>query len=282
MSGLDIGSPDVVVLELKSDTRCIVHLFGATVVSWIRKGEECIFLSSKAKFDNKSAIRGGIPIVFPCFGPWAHGPQHGFARNSLWTLTTPPTKCEDGTMSATFSLADNEITRQMWDYKFKLHYNVVLSDDSLKTSLTVENTDSRPFTFTCLLHTYLRTQDLSNTFITNLKGCTYADKTKDGTLTLEDRDLVPIDRFIDYTYANTGEKHTVKGVTNNASILLKKENFPDLVVWNPWKEKASQMSDLSGYENMVCVEPGYVNNAYMIGASEKFTATQILTVVPNA
>ena len=28
------------------------------------------------------AIRGGIPVCFPQFGPWELGPQHGFARDS--------------------------------------------------------------------------------------------------------------------------------------------------------------------------------------------------------
>ena len=28
------------------------------------------------------AIRGGVPVCFPQFGPWEFGPQHGFARDS--------------------------------------------------------------------------------------------------------------------------------------------------------------------------------------------------------
>ena len=36
--------------------------------------------------DGSKAIRGGIPVVFPNFGPWKLGPQHGFARISQWTV----------------------------------------------------------------------------------------------------------------------------------------------------------------------------------------------------
>ena len=64
-------------------------------------------------FNNKKAIRGGIPVVFrefipvilnckyhfafliiiiACFGPWELGPQHGFARISKWNCSKPPTK----------------------------------------------------------------------------------------------------------------------------------------------------------------------------------------------
>lgn len=38
--------------------------------------------SSKAFFKPGKAIRGGVPVVFPQFGPGAL-PQHGFARNNL-------------------------------------------------------------------------------------------------------------------------------------------------------------------------------------------------------
>ena len=39
-----------------------------------------------AKLDGSKAIRGGIPVVFPNFGPWKLGPQHGFARISTWDV----------------------------------------------------------------------------------------------------------------------------------------------------------------------------------------------------
>jgi glucose-6-phosphate 1-epimerase len=52
---------------------------------------ERLFVSSKAILDGSKAVRGGIPVVFPCFGPPEHPdhsklPQHGFARNELWAF----------------------------------------------------------------------------------------------------------------------------------------------------------------------------------------------------
>jgi glucose-6-phosphate 1-epimerase len=73
-------------------------LFGATVISWKATeksgpGEpiERLFVSSKAALDGSKAVRGGIPVVFPCFGPPEHPdhsklPQHGFARNEFWAF----------------------------------------------------------------------------------------------------------------------------------------------------------------------------------------------------
>ena len=50
------------------------------------KGQELIFVSPKAVRDGTKAIRGGIPICWPSFGPWSEGPQHGFARTSRWEV----------------------------------------------------------------------------------------------------------------------------------------------------------------------------------------------------
>ena len=74
-----------------ADTSCELYLFGATLTSWQVKGQELIFVATKAKLDGSKAIRGGIPICFPAFGPWSFGPQHGFARNSKeWKVAQQP------------------------------------------------------------------------------------------------------------------------------------------------------------------------------------------------
>ena len=66
----------------KENASLTVVPFGATIISWIVEGQEKIFVSKKAIMDGSKAIRGGVPVCFPNFGPWSNGPQHGFARNS--------------------------------------------------------------------------------------------------------------------------------------------------------------------------------------------------------
>jgi len=65
-------------------------LYGATIVSW-RSTDilERLFVSSKASLDGSKPVRGGIPVVFPCFGAPVHPEhlklkQHGFARSEAW------------------------------------------------------------------------------------------------------------------------------------------------------------------------------------------------------
>lgn len=46
---------------------------------------------------------------------------------------------EDGVTSAVFGLEDNESTRKMWNYSFKLLYEVTVGKHHLKTTITAEN-----------------------------------------------------------------------------------------------------------------------------------------------
>src|SRR5689334_3995514 len=67
-----------------------MYLHGAHVTSWRPVGsEEILFLSSKSRWEDGQAIRGGIPICFPWFRGKAddpHAPAHGFARTRAWQL----------------------------------------------------------------------------------------------------------------------------------------------------------------------------------------------------
>lgn len=72
--------------------------------------------SKLAVFDGKKAIRGGIPFVFPQFGPWSFGPNHGFARIVRWTLERGPERLPNGDVEAVLSLMDTDFTRSMWNY----------------------------------------------------------------------------------------------------------------------------------------------------------------------
>ena len=42
-----------------------VLLYGATVVSWKDKGGEKLWVSKGADLNGGSAVRGGVPLVFP-------------------------------------------------------------------------------------------------------------------------------------------------------------------------------------------------------------------------
>ncbi|CAG5121007.1 unnamed protein product, partial [Candidula unifasciata] len=232
-----------------------------------------------AVFDNKKAIRGGVPVVFPNFGPWPLGPQHGFARIKRWTSAIPPTKDHNGDVIAILVLQDDEETRAMWNYKFKLVYTVTLTATSLSATLVVHNTDKKALGFTCLLHTYLRVADIRTTSVTGLQGLVYSDKLAGGKESRENSEHVTVNECCDRVYKDAPKTlYVTSGPEPARTFEVTTFNFPDIVLWNPWQEKAKEMADFDdeGYKEMICVEPGKVSNPVTLEAGQQFECSQTL------
>jgi glucose-6-phosphate 1-epimerase len=58
-----------------------IYLLGAHVAGFQKNGEPpLLFMSEASQFVVGKPIRGGVPIVFPWFGPREGRALHGFAR----------------------------------------------------------------------------------------------------------------------------------------------------------------------------------------------------------
>jgi len=256
---------------------CRVHLFGATITSWKVEDEDIIFVSPKAVFDGKKAIRGGVPICFPSFGPWQYGAQHGFARSSNWEVVSPPTRGEEEA-SATLRLTDTEETRKIWNFNFVFDLKIVLKAKQLALELSVTNTGETDLSFTTALHTYFRVEHVERAKVNGLHGLEYIDKTlPDQPTQAETRQQVTLAGWTDRVYLGpcTGPV-AVDGIgAGKSSVVLTSKNLPDFVVWNPWKEKASTMSDLGeeAWPSFVCVEAGQCVRPVTVRPSEQWTAS---------
>ena len=144
-----------------------ILLHGATVTSWKTPSSssaprENLWLSSAAILDGSKPVRGGIPLVFPVFGPPPAGsklPQHGFARNVRWEFLGKSTSEGDAAgVKLDFGLSSETLPpdwRDKWGYQFGLVYSVTLAPGSLGTSLVVSNEGDDAFELQALLHTYL-------------------------------------------------------------------------------------------------------------------------------
>ena len=68
-----------------------ICLYGAQITSYKPVNKpDILWMSSKSNFEAGKAIRGGIPVCFPWFGPHktdSHKPQHGFGRLMFWSVT---------------------------------------------------------------------------------------------------------------------------------------------------------------------------------------------------
>ncbi|KAM7353144.1 uncharacterized protein ACRADG_005354 isoform 1-T4 [Cochliomyia hominivorax] len=276
------AATSVVVLDRGNNTTCTINLHGATVVSWRVNNQEQLFVSKLASFDGKKAIRGGIPFVFPQFGPWSFGAQHGFARITRWNLERPPERLHNGDVEAIFSLMDNEFTRSMWNYQFRITYRLILREKELHFHIGVYNpSKDLALTFNLLLHTYLKVPDVRRCQITGLHGCTFMDKTRDGAMYQEGREVVTVNEWTDRIYQHTPQEHIITNVVSGRKMRIHKYNFPDTVIWNPWIDKAREIGDFGDDEfpNMLCVEAGHVSSPVILLPGTAFEASQILQII---
>lgn len=168
---------NILTASLPSGDSVQVYLYGATVTSWkTSDGVERLFLSTAAVLDGSKPIRGGIPLVFPVFGPppkdhqTGQLPQHGFARNSNWEFLgsssseNTSTKADDS-VKLDFGLSSAmlaEDTKKKWPLEFGLVYSVTLSKGKLEVQLHVQNKDEKAFDFQVLFHSYFTVKVGSN------------------------------------------------------------------------------------------------------------------------
>lgn len=166
--------------------------------------------------------------------------------------------------------------------RFRLTYRLILREKELHFNIAVYNpSKDLTFSFNMLLHTYFKVPDVRRCQITGLQGCTFMDKTRDGTIYQETRDVVTIGEWTDRIYQNTPQEHIITNVVSGRKMRIQKYNFPDTVIWNPWTEQAKDMSDFGDdeYPNMVCVEAGHVSSPVILLPGTAFEASQILQVM---
>ncbi|KAF6203619.1 hypothetical protein GE061_001951 [Apolygus lucorum] len=270
---------NTIVLERGNGTSCSVNLHGATLTSWKVNGKEQMFVSSKAVFDEKSPIRGGIPIAFPKFGPWDDKPLHGFARVCRWKMESGADHLANGDIKARLVLEDNDYTRSLWGHKFRMVYTLLLGEQQLKTKVAITNpSKDESFAFELVLHTYFQVKDIRKCKVTGLNGLQYLTKRDDTETTTDKESSVRIDGPITRLYADTPPIHEIVTPEQTTSII--KCNFPDTVIWNPWEEVAKTIPDLSDeeYNQFICVEAGSFFDPMTLPPGGTFEASQSLCV----
>lgn len=270
-SSVTITHPDSPQSSVK-----ILH-YGATVVSWKVKGDEKLWLSESSKLDGSRAVRGGIPLVFPRFGPpGSHPatdklPQHGFARSSIWEFLG-----EVNPTTVQFGLGPENLdadTKSAWDYDFSVIATVELASPSqLNVSISVENTDRKPFDFNVLFHTYYKVPEVEKVSLEGFTELKYYNKVKDSN---DESGLQPITihEEFDRVYRSTPDVAVIKFDQKPLYTVENSKSLTDTVVWNPWTVTAEKMTDFApkqGFHHMICVENGNVAGFTTLKPEEKW------------
>jgi len=255
-----------------------VYLHGAHITSWVSKFGENIFVSEKAVFAPGKAIRGGIPLCFPQFGN-GKIQAHGFARNTLWEVAeVEVTKEEPAVVRLDLQLKDNKSTSDIWPHNFIAKLSIRLST-KLTVVFSVANTGKEEFDFQLALHTYYSVSDIQNISVTGLKDSVYIDKVKDGAKDKENRQAATFSEEVDRVYTDVKDNVDIFDKERERTLHLERNNLPDVVLWNPWIEKARNLGDLGedAYPKFVCVEVGHIDKPVVLAPGQHWVATHTIS-----
>ncbi len=237
-----------------------IYLHGAHITSWKPSGEdEVLFLSPHSLYEEGKAIRGGVPICFPWFGAKADDPKapaHGFVRTKSWQLESIGQSGEEVILST----VSDDATRAFWPYDFRLEYRVVFGTELLM-ELTMTNTGTSPLRFEEALHAYYSVGDVTKASVSGLDGVKYLDKTDSMHEKTQSGD-VTITAETDRVYEHTARAIELYDPVLRRRIAIEKEESRNTVVWNPWTEKARELTDLGDdqWKSMLCIESANVGD----------------------
>lgn len=236
---------------------------GAQVTAWTPRDENpVLWMSPLASFEPGSAVRGGVPVVFPWFGAGTTGdrtPPHGFARTAVWRrveLVDEPGPA--GRLDVRYALDATGLDSA----PFAAELLASFAPTQLVVSLTVTNTGTDPFTYEEALHTYLAVGDAGRVAVEGMDGCSYLDRAEGAGSDepVQDGD-VRFDGEVDRVFRHTGAA-VVVDPDFGRRIVVDKQGSANTVVWNPGAAKGSALADVGpNWAAFVCVEAGNVRDA---------------------
>lgn len=222
-----------------------------------------LWANPDAQFQRGKPVRTGIPICWPWFGDLGCNPApvqseyqnlptqpaHGFARTSNWGLYDYHSHKAGTTLRLT--LLDPPVPLRL-----SLEIEV---GRKLSLRLITHNPSRKTIHFSQALHSYFPTQNISETSILGLSDCAYLDAI-DGWKKKHQTGPVTFCGETDRVYFGKIESLEIKQDNGHnpesQSALIESSGSASSVIWNPWKEKATRLSQFSpeSYQSMLCVE----------------------------
>lgn len=234
-----------------------ICLYGAQVTNFRPYNTmEMLWLSPASYFEEGRAIRGGIPVCFPWFGPHKSDhekPQHGFARLMYWDVAETKSLSTGETL-VRLQLCSSEKTKTYWPRDFCAELSIIVGK-TLSVTLKITNTSSETFEYTDALHSYFSLSALENIAIEGLQNTKYHDQLKSAD-SLQKEPMLTIQKAETRHYFDTEAKSVIHDSVFGRNISVAKSGSKITTVWNPGEEASSAMDDIpdDGWQTFVCVE----------------------------
>ncbi len=250
-----------------------VYLHGAHVGGFQPAGHEpVLFMSPRSLFSAGKAIRGGVPICFPWFGPHASdkaAPSHGPARITTWRVEQTTQEGDDTVL--VFASAFDPFT-----VRFTVRFG-----HKLDMTLAVHHHGQNPATFEAALHTYLSVADVKRVEIGGLENTDYLDKVGGHTRKHQGDEPIKFAGETDRVYLDTQTACVLTDPGLGRRITVDKVGSDSTVVWNPWFDKAKALNDLGDddWQRMVCIETANTGpNAVTLGPGDSHEMSATISV----
>ncbi|MDX1537987.1 D-hexose-6-phosphate mutarotase [Arsukibacterium sp.] len=252
---------DLPCLKLQcGQASAVVSLYGGQVLSYQpTAGNEVLWLSDKAQWHNGAAIRGGVPVCWPWFGPATDKikprqhtlPNHGLVRNRLWQCTDRLVTANNTSLS--LSITVNDLPAAIWpEHTRPKPVNLVLTLLLSRSELTMQLSCDSPLYQQAALHSYFRIDNLQQTRVTGLSQH-YFDKVSDASQITEANET-GFSTETDRIYHKTGRQ--LQLISTKQALTIEQRGHDASVIWNPGQQKSRDLPDMAdhGFTEFVCVE----------------------------
>ena len=263
------------VIELSNSAGSLeVSTYGAHVLSWKPAGgSDVLWMSPSSPWKEGAALRGGIPVCFPWFGPnriHSDWQLHGFVRTRIWDIVEAD--CADDCTRLVLALDSEKIENKFGYGDFALKLEIILSK-SLTMKFTVENRSCSDFTFENGLHTYFA-GDPQSVCLQSLDGVKYYDK---------------VDNFSEHVRkgqfcfdSNLEQAHfymdaPARNVVDIAGrkLVIDHDGFSSAIIWSPGEKAGLANPEIKeGWKDFFCYESANaIDDRITIGPGSSHTST---------
>jgi glucose-6-phosphate 1-epimerase len=233
----------------------LISLYGGQVLQWAPTGHRpVLYVSPSALYQPGKAIRGGIPVCWPWFGPLEGKPEqpsHGLARTAPWQLD----HCIDTTQGVEITLSlDFTSPANLEATALPSHLRLIITMGStLELRLITQSHSASDASISTALHSYFAVSEITQCEIRGVANTTYLDELD--LQTYQQTNELIIGEEIDRIY-HTQASISIVDSTWDREITVSPINSNSTVVWNPWIDKSKRIADLpdTAYRDFVCIE----------------------------
>lgn len=256
---------------------------GAQVLSYQPERQaKVLWLSEQATGQRGQSQRGGVPVCWPWFGVFEQNPSavrdtftttaplpaHGLARDRDWTVldTTINSRYVEMRLGLTLS-APPLHTALRAELRLRL-------SEHLSLELHTHNLGDQGVTLSAALHSYLAISHIHQIAITGLEGAPYYDALDRWSVKSDDQPL-RIQGETDRVYTGLHKSIQLHDAGWGRRIVLTPLQSQSAVLWNPWIDKATRLSEFApdAWQRMVCIETARVMDDCLVlapGQSDAF------------